>query len=286
MRKFFSYSVLQYKHSLLLKEALNVGILFWFPDDSFAHFEVGDLTRIRAAYTGFDTNGISKALLAIKHKIHANYSGLFNPLHFFDSEGRFRDHLLRQDDSSLQFTDFINLPYPFENANKIIQQYSKLLLPKHDNIRRHRHDERYLIQTYTALVSEWERGANTVLSKNVQVEYNDIRLKFDVAWKNGSTNLVKSVSLDLLEETDIQNKSLQYFGYLTKLKGFAKQNNISYHLLIGKPQREDLIDEYLKAVEIIGSADSPKRIITEENLRSYSEETAKYLTELIQKELN
>jgi hypothetical protein len=285
MKKRFSYSILQYKHSLLLNEALNVGILFSFPDDSVVHFEVGNLTRLRAAYPSFDTTNVTKAITRIKTRIHSEYTGLFHPFNAFGNDDRFRNHILRQDDTSLQFTDFRKSTYPFDDFQKIIDEYSKLLLPKYGSLYRIRHDEKYILKTYTKLIQETLRDVNIALTKNVQVESKGIKLKFDVAWKNGTTNLVKPVSFDLIDQTDIQNKSMQYFGYLTNLNDYAKKHNISYHLIVGKPQRTELYQEYAKAIDIMRSADSPKRIIGEEDLTSYSKETANYLAEHIKREL-
>jgi hypothetical protein len=56
MSNYFTYSVLQYKHSLALGEILNVGILFYFPDDGCFEFINGDGSRVKSVYPDFDNS--------------------------------------------------------------------------------------------------------------------------------------------------------------------------------------------------------------------------------------
>ena len=55
MNKVLTYSILQYKHSLLLGEAINIGVLFYFPEENHLEFAYGTSTRARAIYEDFDT---------------------------------------------------------------------------------------------------------------------------------------------------------------------------------------------------------------------------------------
>jgi hypothetical protein len=50
MNKSIIYSILQYKHSLALGEILNVGILFYFPEEKQFEFALGDASRLKAIY--------------------------------------------------------------------------------------------------------------------------------------------------------------------------------------------------------------------------------------------
>lgn len=54
MVKQLTYNILQYKHSQLPGEALNVGILFFFGPEETPHFVTGNFHRVKAAYADFD----------------------------------------------------------------------------------------------------------------------------------------------------------------------------------------------------------------------------------------
>ena len=70
MSKKLIYSVLQYKHSALLNEAINVGVLFYFPEDTKKlYFRYATPDRIRAIYTGFDLSYYNALFKLIKNSV-------------------------------------------------------------------------------------------------------------------------------------------------------------------------------------------------------------------------
>ena len=56
----FEYSVLQYKHSPSLGEAINIGLLFSFPRENKIHFVIGNTNRLKCVYPNFDTSIFNK----------------------------------------------------------------------------------------------------------------------------------------------------------------------------------------------------------------------------------
>jgi len=281
LKKTFSYSILQYKHSLLLNEAINVGILFAFREDEFLHFESGNLSRIKLIYPNFDTSLVNKILKNIESKSKIETRGLLNIFYTAKTEEDFQRALLREDDSALQFTQPKNLSYPFDDTQKIIEQFTDLLLLNHEGLyQRNKHNENYILRAYNHYLFSKDKSLEKFISRNRIVESNDIKLKFDVSWKNGTTNLVKAVSFDLKEEQEIQNKSITYFGYLTKLKEYAVDNGIRYDLLLWYPQEKKLFKEYDKAVKTIQSAVAPIKIVPPEELEKYSKDTVVALSKL------
>lgn len=139
------------------------------------------------------------------------------------------------------------------------------------------------MKTYTNYVFNSRKELEIVANRDRVIETKDVSLKFDIAWQNGTLNYVKPLSFDYQDGQDIQNRSVAYFGYLTKLKEYALSHNARFDLLVTKPQNEDLLPKYETAINIIESADAPKRIITEEKLQEYSEETVYYLNRELEK---
>src|ERR1035437_8388407 len=56
MSNYFTSSVLQYKHSLVLGEVLNVSMLFYFHEENRFEFVKGDGYRAKAIYPDFDNS--------------------------------------------------------------------------------------------------------------------------------------------------------------------------------------------------------------------------------------
>ncbi len=283
MKKRFLYNILQYHHSLILNESINIGILFVFPDDNIVQYIPGNIERVKLIYPNFNSVIVDRVIKGIFNKISAQHKSdsLFNALL---NKEQLEEHqrLLRSDDSSLQFTNSKTAIYPFDDFEKIIKEYSTLLLPTYSQKKEEedddKNDEQFILKTFTKYLYNKLPNSSNLVSKNRVIESNGIKLKFDYAWQNGSLNLVKPISFDLKKEQLIQTKSITYFGYLTKLRGYAFRNNARYDLLVSEPKNKEFIEEYNKALETIESAQAPIKIITQEKLEEYSEEAAFYLS--------
>jgi hypothetical protein len=285
MKKTFLYNILQYKHSLILNESINIGILFVFPQENVIKYVSGDLERVKLIYPNIEISVVEKIIKGIVKKVearHLNEKNLFSSL---PDSVQLEEHqkLLRNDDSSLQFTETKKTIYPFEDIGVIISEYSDLLLPAiSDNDIEARKDEHYILKTYTNYLIQKVPRIDNLIAKDRIIESNGIKLKFDYGWQNGTFNLVRPVSFDLKKPSLIQTKSVTYFGYLYKLKTYALKNKARYDLLVGKPQNENFIEEYERAIKTIESAKAPIRIIAEQNLQEYSEETVHSLKKKLQ----
>jgi len=283
MNKLFTYSILQYRHSLVTREAVNVGVLFAFFDENKLEFVFGNSYRVRSIYHDFDPSLFNSALKFIQDKVKSESDNLlFNETNLKDNFHQFiNNKLLREDSTSLQFTEPISA-FSINDRSTTVTNYSKLLLNGIDTKKQEviRHNEAFLLRQYTSYVFENNRQIENKVKRNVSVNYNNINVKFDLSWQNGTLNLVKPISFDLKEQADIQNKSAQYFGYFTLLGDYAQKNNCRFDLLIAKPRERKLYNEYTKAIETLEKIDANKKIIKENDLKTYSEETRENLLKL------
>ena len=69
MNDLFTYQILKYKSSIVAGEAVNVAVLFYFPE--FTHFELvkGDLKRPKSIFPDFDSKLINHYLDIIEGRI-------------------------------------------------------------------------------------------------------------------------------------------------------------------------------------------------------------------------
>lgn len=284
MNASFTYSLLQYRHSLWLGEAINVGILFQFPREEKIEFVAGNAHRLKAIYPDFDQTVFNYLIKSIEKKLIEVNGSLFSSIASkSDLKKYIHSSILPEDATALQFKDPVSVVNTIGEPKNVIQEFSTLLLPgiiakKSEIIR---HNENFLIRRYVGYIFEKDKSVDKKLERNKTIKANinqiEIELKFDLAWQNGSTNLIKPLSFDLADEQSIQNKSTQYFGYLNLLANYAKEKNLRFDFLVSKPQNNDLIGSYESALGILAISNAPKRIITENNLQDYSEETIKEL---------
>jgi hypothetical protein len=290
MNKTFTYSILQYKHSLLLKEAVNVGIIFYFPSTDKFQFVAGNYYRVKSIYPDFDPVIYNRIIKRIKQRLTPRFD-IFEQHN--NANKSFKEYIntniLSEDATALQFTDPIISVDTFNDIDHTVKKFSELLLPGviTQNHIEHKRNEQFLLKTYIGYIIEKDKQAENKISKNRLINYRGLVLNFDYSWKirekkikNKTTNLVRPVSFDLKETSEIQKKSVEYFGYLEILQPYAERNDIRFDLLVAQPQDENLLDKYEEGIRRIKRAKSAKRIITERDLHSYSEETAHNLVEL------
>jgi hypothetical protein len=286
----FTYSILQYRHSIILGEAINVGILFQFHVEEKLEFISGNANRLKLIYPDFDQTVYNYLIKGISQKIKDENNSL---LLDFNSNNNFKkyisSHLLPEDATVLQFQEPVTV---IGNRNdlsspgfieKIVTDFSTLLLPgliiKKSEIVRH--NEQFLIRQLTDFMFGKSKELEKKIIRNkiikTQIDNRNIELKFDLAWQNGSTNFVKPLSFDLSEEKSIQDKSLVNYAYLELLSNYAKENNYRFDFIVSEPQNKDLYKSYENALGLLELSDAPKRIIAEEDLKEYSEEAVEQL---------
>ncbi|MGN6248893.1 MAG: hypothetical protein ACTHNG_11080 [Ginsengibacter sp.] len=269
-----------------------MGVLFSFPKRKEIKFVAGNLKRIKALYSDFDTNLPVKINTSIRNKIiklDSENGDLFNKKIIYTANTEYslteyiNKYILLEDSTSLQFSKPFAAVDVFENTQQTIEEYSKILLPDKETKKElAKHNEQFILKQFSSELVKRNIIIDRKFTKNKRVKTKGVDLSFEYAWKNGITHLIKPISFDLQEEREIQRKSVEFYGYLNLLEEYAKINSYKFDLLLWKPQNEKLYKSYQNAIEIIEKSKSPKEIYTEDRLIEYSEYTA---TELQKKDL-
>lgn len=125
MTKNFAYCILHYKHSVCLTELINVGILFYFPDDNLLKFVVGDLRRVKKIYQNVSIQLLKEYTTSIE-KNAIKYCDIK-----FDSFEKFiNEYILINDAAGLIFSGPSKVINVFPNNDAAIEGLSNILLPK------------------------------------------------------------------------------------------------------------------------------------------------------------
>lgn len=290
----FSYSILQYHHSIVLGEAINVGILFQFPSEEKLEFVAGTGSRLKAIYPDFDPTVYNYLIKNIEKKLKEEQSTLFREINAKTDLKRFiNSKILAEDATVLQFAGPVNVLGRDRRSEgsiedeiaKTVEEFSKLLLPgvitKTPAVVKH--NESFLIKRFTGYIFDRHKDLEKKFTKNeiikTTIRGNEVEVKFDLSWQNGSKNFIKPISFDLTEEKAIQDKSATNLGYLNLLGSYATEHNYRFDFIVSEPQNRELYKTYENALGLIEFSDAPKRIIREKDLKSYSEEAIEQLLE-------
>jgi hypothetical protein len=262
--KNFRYSVLKYRPSLFLQEELNVGLLFHFIEDEKTTFIFPNkLQRVKSFYPKADLHLIKAYLKSFEKQ--ANKIDKASIAIEFDKS--FLSNFLLEDSGNLYFSDIQEGRYT--SVKQTIDYYQEAYFHVYESVKlRTRKDEAYLKSRFSNFLNEFE-ASKQLFRKDFEVKGKTVSTKFDFAWQNGSTNLVKLISFDFLDSESIKAKSFRWQGELNEIAKEAFTNNDRLNLLLVKPQTPNLFKHYDKAVKRLEGIDAQKEIIEDENLSNY-----------------
>lgn len=279
MNNFFTYSILQYKHSLILGESLNVGILFYFQNEERFEFVKGDGYRAKSIYPDFDNTIFNNYIKIIQDKVKKHID-LFTQSSDKNAFAKYiHQFILAEDAAGLIFSDPVVVKNIFPNTQKAIDEYAKLLLPGiiTDKPTITKHSESYIIKKFTGYIFDKDKSIEDKFKKNQVLNTKHFSIKFDLEWGNGSKNYIKPVSFDFSDESSIQNKAAITYSHLVDLADYAKNKNLHFDFLIAKPQNIEFKNKFENALDFIDSVKAPKELILEDKWGEYSQNTFNYL---------
>lgn len=209
MSKNFTYSILQYRHSITLREILNVGILFYFPDERKFEFVSGDGTRAKSIYPDFDNSLFHSYLKVILQKVK-NHVDLFtgNPVES-DFSKYIHSNILAEDAAGLVFSNSSTVENVFGSNEKAIAEFTKLLLPgisleKQTVVR---HNEQYIIRRFHHYVFQSDHSLEEKFLKNQIIKTRHSTIKFDLCYKTKTgSSFIKPVNLDFMRKAPFKPK--------------------------------------------------------------------------------
>jgi hypothetical protein len=265
------FSILRYRHSYIVGEIINIGILFLFDDGEMIFHYPSKLERISKLYGNISTSFIKNSLASIKNRTNKVNKGQNNIVgNEVSLKYIIEKYFLSQDAGALFFSDIKSGLCIDRQAT--IEFYYNLYLSSYDKEVDERKSERFIMDQFRNLL---KKRFDPTLEKKIKVERTlsdekkGISEKFDYGWKNEQFHLVTPISFDLKDEQNISNKSMKYFALFNVLKTQAIDNNLKFDLLITKPEDKSLIKNYVKAIDFIQDSGAPIDVIEEEEFKGY-----------------
>jgi Protein of unknown function (DUF3037) len=276
----FTYSLLRYVHSATSGEALNVGILFIFPEQKQVIFHAPNrLTRLSHTYQNFSEWLVKAHLKGIKQKAHQinNDWNLFSDEILKDQRAFIAREFLLEDATALQFSAIRVGVLDTDNYEELAQSYYELYFGDYNDqeTKGNKRNEQYISQKLFKNIISKGKEVEQYLKKDVIVKSPNLTLKFEYGWQNHHLHLVKPLAFDLDTEEGIQEKSARNFGYLTLINQTAKENNYTFDILVSRPSDKKLFSSYDKALSVLESVPTSKRIFEESQFEEYSGEIVK-----------
>ena len=184
-----------------------------------------------------------------------------------------REFLL-EDATALQFSDLRVGVLDTDDYNGLAKSYYELYFGDYEEQeqKEHQRNEKYISQKLYKNITAKSKDVEQYLQKDIIVESPELTLKFDYAWQNHQKHLIKPLAFDLETEDGIQEKSARNYGYLNLLNQTAKDKNYTFDILVSRPSSRKLFPSYDRALRILESASTSKKIIEEPEFDDYSGE--------------
>lgn len=263
----FKYSLLKYCPSQLLGEQVNVGILFFFEaEQKFEFLYPRALGRLKNLFPDADLSNLKHYLETIKHKINQlpEQQGASQDIYQLTRDGLFVADSNSFFFEAVQSSQYRSIPQIIDNYTS--QYFSSYHPPQKES----RHSDKYLLRSFSSKIkAQAHRFAQLALRDVSVVNKNGISAKFDYAWQNGQTNLVKPLSFDLYRKNSIQEKSVKWFGYVSQLEKKALESGFVFNFLIAKPSNIELLGSFDKAISILQEKQRLVKLIYEDSFDAY-----------------
>ena len=286
----FQYALLQYHHSQLLGEVLNVGLVAYFPEHKRLEFIFPEkLIRLRYTYPEVPEKTIKSYFRYFQDRVVTLNK---SPNLFYDQD---LEHGLQQflekeflapDASSLQFGNYRNSVLYTQNIQQICDQLYNLYFSvfKIQDSTIKKIDESILLRKYKNQLSKFTKNSSLNEVDNLYFNYSikpdsGASVKFDIAWKEDkNTHLVKPVSFDLQRPESIQRKAWQYLGQFEDLHDLAVHNDYLFDVILAKPKSKDLVKPYDNAIRLL-SKPGRVNLIELDELQKYAQLTVDSILE-------
>lgn len=278
--KSYIYNILQYKHSEFSGEAVNIGIILYWPKTNSIIFRYSkNLHRIKNLYKNFSEKIIIEYLKIIENKcnsINNSKITLFSIQDTFHYDEFLETQFLFNNNNSLQFSKSISAINYFDNfddvLNNLVQRY---FISNEVNKEVKTHRETSLLKKFNDTLEELgistiEDIENKYIKNKIVTNETGNKIKFDIAWKNGSLNLIKPINFDLNDQKYIADKAYKNYGLFTDLENEAIENNYRYDLMLIRPQNSTLFKDYDHALKLLSNLNKVQ-LVEEDGFTKYTQ---------------
>lgn len=283
---FYTYCILKYKHSPYLDESINIGVVIYFADSKRFLFKYSKtLNRVKSIYNNVPEKTIKEYIKQIDKYLHVYQSASDNifPLNDLNFKTFLSRFILPNDSTVLQFAHFKTESlrgFTEDFIEKIV--IDKVFIDDFKSQVNQPQEPKIISKLLTSLkhsgLNEYRYRTNRFQEDYILKNETGNEFKFDIAWQNGTLNLVKPIGFDLKEGIGIANKAHKNFGQFFDLQDEAVKNNLCYDLILGKPTNKSLFKDFDHAVKLLQNIKN-SRLIDADDLHDYSKKVIAAISE-------
>ncbi len=278
MNQILQYSLLKYRHSLLLNEVINVGLVFLdVPSSTVRFLYPKKLQRISALYNNIDILNIRHHLILFEKKaIHL--TNIWKKEFRFSEKNNLKqllnEEFLIEDSSALFFDDIKSgISLGLENTDSYYKEIFDCYDLPAEFIRK---DEKYIENNFKKIYRQKAKQNFRSNINQLTLTNGIISESFRLGWKNGTENIILPLSFDLQEPSSIQHKSILWSSTLNYLKEPAAEQNIRFDLLVIEPASKKLFKAFDNAQTLLNEISANKKIWGESEIEKYTDEVIEY----------
>ncbi len=233
--KTYQYQILRLYPDIVSEEFVNVGLIFFIPDDSEILSRIVEhTTRISSMFHGIDNRHIHKQLKIVDDWINIQGKELLNGLdnEDYNSIDKITKKILPANDSSLKLSDVRS--GLTENTERTFEELYGRFISKYEKRSEHlSKDDKAAWHEYKKVFEKYDIDKK-IIKPEIKVKTQSDEFEFDLAWKNGVWNFYKPLSFDLAIEEKIKDKMYLWAGITQELMTSDQKFNLYYLALSPK----------------------------------------------------
>lgn len=260
---FFTFVTLKYVHDAMSGEAVNVGLLAFWPSSVGLKFKLRtSMGRVKHLFPDVDRRAFLLGLRLLKR-------GLTSLAMLTSAEPLLADQtdalalarrVLPPDDSSFQWSP-MGRGFAEDAEGEFLRLYERLVAKYDGDPRPNRSDD-----------AIWRPVREMLGERRVPIEFEERTFRgetdevtFDNTWKNGAWHAYQPVSLDLSTPENILDKARRWRGQMAGVADRSQdKDGVQVNFILGRPQDTALMKAYDQAVAIFSRMPMHPRIYLEE----------------------
>lgn len=267
----YSYCLLKYKHTPVIDESLNLGVLCYVKNSHRFYFKsVKNLTRVKQAYHNVPEKTLKEMISIVSNKVEKlNRYGADMFTLLDDFKEFIYDEFIGYDSTIIQFDRFETTTAYNLNEVELVNILCDNFIVENYRENSFKAKEPLLIKKVFNKIEDLSDFKENYFF----YDYLDIKnslgtkIPFDFAWQNGTLNLVKAISFDLKEENSIIEKAYKNFGQFVDLNDYQYR----FDALLAKPSQKKLFKTYDNVIELFNKYEYIK-VVEEDEIDNYVED--------------
>ncbi|MFA7421412.1 MAG: DUF3037 domain-containing protein [Melioribacteraceae bacterium] len=247
--KNYQYQILRYYPDVVAEEFINVGIVFFIPEErKLISKVIESSSRLNALYHGVDSKSVVHLLKNVNGWLNTKGKELLEQLNHNDYSkiDAITYSILPPNDSSLRFSDVrsgitVNSDQTFEDMFiRFVSKYER-------KTESHSKDDTKAWNEYKKVFEK--HSIDKRLRKpdvKIKTTFNN-EFEFSHGWKNGKWNFFKPISFDLATADNIRKKVWEQVGFTQELLTSDSEFSLTYLALSPKIANSQSINAMLNS---------------------------------------